>query len=121
LHYQADPHEEAKLVRCTAGAVYDVAVDLRAGSETLGRWVGVDLSAENRLALYVPEGCAHGFLTLADGSEVAYQMSEFHFPDASRGVRYDDPAFAINWPGDVLVVNERDRSYPDFTAVEVPS
>ena len=121
LHYQAAPHEEAKLVRCTSGAVYDVAVDLRAGSETLGRWVGVDLSPENRLALYVPEGCAHGFLTLADGSEVAYQMSEFHFPDASRGVRYDDPAFAINWPGDVLVVNERDRSYPDFTAVEVPS
>ena len=121
LHYQAAPHEEAKLVRCTSGAVYDVAVDLRAGSETLGRWVGVDLSPQNRLALYIPEGCAHGFLTLADGSEVAYQMSEFHFPDASRGVRYDDPAFAINWPGDVLVVNERDRSYPDFTAVEVPS
>lgn len=121
LHYQAAPHEEAKLVRCTSGAVYDVAVDLRAGSETLGRWVGVELSPQNRLALYVPEGCAHGFLTLADGSEVAYQMSEFHFPDASRGVRYDDPAFAINWPGDVLVVNERDRSYPDFTAVEVPS
>ena len=121
LHYQAAPHEEAKLVRCTSGAVYDVAVDLRAGSETLGRWVGVELSPQNRLALYVPEGCAHGFLTLADGSEVAYQMSEFHFPDASRGVRYDDPAFAINWPGDVLVVNERDRSYPDFTAVGVPS
>lgn len=121
LHYQAAPHEEAKLVRCTSGAVYDVAVDLRAGSETLGRWVGVELSPQNRLALYVPEGCAHGFLTLADGSEVAYQMSEFHFPDASRGVRYDDPAFAINWPGDVLVVNERDRSYPYFTAVEVPS
>ena len=121
LHYQAAPHEEAKLVRCTSGAVYDVAVDLRAGSETLGRWVGVELSPQNRLALYVPEGCAHGFLTLADGSEVAYQMSEFHFPDASRGVRYDDPAFAINWPGDVLVVNERDRSYPDFTAVGVPA
>ena len=121
LHYQAAPHEEAKLVRCTAGAVYDVAVDLRAGSRTLCRWVGVELSARNRLALYVPEGCAHGFLTLADDSEVAYQMSEFHDPDASRGVRYDDPAFAIDWPGDVVVANERDRSYPDFPAVEVPS
>ena len=121
LHYQAAPHEEAKLVRCTAGAVYDVTVDLRPGSTTLCRWVGVELSAQNRLALYVPEGCAHGFLTLADDSEVAYQMSEFHSPDAARGVRYDDPAFAIDWPGDVVVVNERDRSYPDFRAVEVPS
>jgi dTDP-4-dehydrorhamnose 3,5-epimerase len=121
LHYQAAPHEEAKLVRCTAGAVYDVAVDLRAGSETLCGWVGVELSARNRLALYVPEGCAHGFLTLADDAEVTYQMSAFHSPDAARGVRYDDPAFAIDWPEAVLVVNERDRSYPDFTAVEVPS
>jgi len=121
LHYQAAPHEEAKLVRCTAGAVYDVAVDLRVGSRTQCRWVGVELSAQNRLALYVPEGCAHGFLTLADDTEVAYQMSDFYAPDSSRGVRHDDPAFAIDWPGDVVVVNERDRSYPDFTAVEVPS
>ena len=121
LHYQAAPHEEAKLVRCTAGVVYDVAVDLRAGSETLCSWVGVELSAENRLALYVPEGCAHGFLTLADDSEIVYQMSAFHSPEAARGVRYDDPAFAVDWPDEVVLVNERDRSYPDFTALEVPS
>jgi dTDP-4-dehydrorhamnose 3,5-epimerase len=121
LHYQAPPHEEAKLVRCTAGAVFDVAVDLRAGSATYCGWVGVELSADNRLAIYVPEGCAHGFLTLADGTEIEYQMSEFHAPEASRGVRFDDVAFGIEWPGDVVVVNERDRTYPDFAVAEVGS
>jgi dTDP-4-dehydrorhamnose 3,5-epimerase len=121
LHYQAPPHEEAKIVRCTAGAVFDVAVDLRAGSATYCEWVGVELSAENRLAIYVPEGCAHGFLTLADDTEIEYQMSEFHAPDAARGVRFDDAAFGIEWPGDIVVVNERDRTYPDFTAAEVSS
>jgi dTDP-4-dehydrorhamnose 3,5-epimerase len=115
MHYQAAPHEEAKLVRCTSGSIFDVAVDLRTGSTTFGRWVGTELSAENRHALYVPEGCAHGFLTLTDDSEVVYQISEFHAPDAARGVRWDDPAIGIDWPGDVLVLNERDRSYPDFT------
>jgi dTDP-4-dehydrorhamnose 3,5-epimerase len=116
MHYQATPHEEAKLVRCTSGSIFDVAVDLRTGSATFRRWVGTELSAENRLAMYVPEGCAHGFLTLTEESEVAYQISEFHAPDAARGVRWNDPAFGIDWPEDVLVVNERDRSYPDFTA-----
>jgi dTDP-4-dehydrorhamnose 3,5-epimerase len=114
LHYQAAPHEEAKLVRCTSGAIFDVAVDLRPDSSTFRDWFGVELSAENRLALYVPEGCAHGFLTLADDSEVHYQISQAYAPDAGRGVRWDDPAFAIRWPGDVVVINERDRSYPDF-------
>jgi dTDP-4-dehydrorhamnose 3,5-epimerase len=108
-------------VRCTAGAVFDVAVDLRAGSDTLCDWVGVELSAENRLALYVPEGCAHGFLTLADDSEVSYQMSEFHVPNAARGARFDDPAFGIEWPGEIVVINERDRTYPDFVTAEPPS
>ena len=115
LHYQAGPHEESKLVRCTSGAIYDVAVDLRPTSPTLARWVGVELSAENRFALYVPEGCAHGFLTLTDDAEVSYQMSEFHAPDAARGVRFDDPAFSIDWPIEVSVVNERDRTYADFS------
>ena len=115
MHYQATPHEEAKLVRCTSGSIFDVAVDLRTESATFRRWVGAELSAETRLAVYVPEGCAHGFLTLTDDSEVAYQISEFHAPDAARGVRWDDPAIGIDWPADVLVVNERDRSYPDFT------
>lgn len=116
LHYQEAPHEEAKLVRCTAGAIFDVAVDLRPASATYLRWFGCELSAENRLALYVPEGCAHGFLTLTDASEVTYQISEFWVPDASRGVRWDDDAFGIEWPGEVAVINERDRTYPDFEA-----
>lgn len=116
LHYQAAPHEEAKLVRCTAGAIFDTAVDLREGSPTYKTWFGLELSAENRLALYIPEGCAHGFLTLSDGAEVAYQISERYRPEAGRGVRFDDPAFAIEWPGRVVVINDRDRNYPDFEA-----
>jgi dTDP-4-dehydrorhamnose 3,5-epimerase len=116
MHYQAAPHEEAKLVRCTSGSIFDVAVDLRTESATNRRWVGTELSAGNRLAMYVPKGCAHGFLTLTDDSEVAYQISEFHAPDAARGVRWNDPAIGIDWPGEVLVINERDRSYPDLAA-----
>ena len=115
LHYQAAPHEEAKLVRCTAGR--DLRRRRRPAAGRRRRsasWFGVELSAENRLALYVPEGCAHGFLTLADDSEVAYQISQPYVPEAGRGVRWDDPAFGIEWPGDVVVINERDRAYPDF-------
>jgi dTDP-4-dehydrorhamnose 3,5-epimerase len=118
MHFQAAPYEEAKLVRCTSGALFDVAVDLRPGSPTFGAWFGVELSARNRRALYIPEGCAHGFLTLEDGCEVHYQISERYVPEASRGVRWNDPAFAISWPGDVVVINERDRSYAD---VSLPS
>jgi dTDP-4-dehydrorhamnose 3,5-epimerase len=114
LHYQVAPHEEAKLVRCTAGAVFDVAVDIRPTSESFRQWFGVELSAESRLGLYVPEGCAHGFLTLTDDSEVAYQISESWAPEAGRGVRWNDPAFGIEWPEDVVVINERDRTYSDF-------
>jgi dTDP-4-dehydrorhamnose 3,5-epimerase len=121
MHFQVAPHEETKLVRCTAGAIFDVAVDLRPESRTFKHWVGVELSAENRLALYVPEGCAHGFLTLADDSEVTYQMSAPHVPEAARGVRYDDPAFGIEWPGEIVVINERDRTYPDVAVAEVVS
>ena len=99
LHYQAAPHEEAKLVRCTAGAIFDVAVDLRPGSATFRRWVGVELSAQNRHALYVPEGCAHGFLTLDDDSRSRYQMSAPHVAEAARGVRFDDPAFGDRLAG----------------------
>jgi dTDP-4-dehydrorhamnose 3,5-epimerase len=114
MHYQAAPHREAKLVRCTAGAVHDVIVDLRAGSPTRGRWLGVDLDAEARNALYVPPGFAHGFLTLRDGAEVFYQMGEFYVPDAARGFRWDDRAFAIEWPFPPSTVSERDSAYPDF-------
>jgi dTDP-4-dehydrorhamnose 3,5-epimerase len=114
MHYQAAQNAEAKLVRCTAGAIYDVVVDLRPGSKTLCEWFGVELTAENRRALFIPEGLAHGFLTLADTSEVFYQMSEFYAPDAARGVRWDDPAFGIEWPAPVAVISVRDSSYRDF-------
>ena len=115
MHYQRKPHEEAKLVRCTMGAIHDVIVDLRPGSRTYRRWHGVQLSADNRRALYIPKGVAHGFLTLQDASEVYYQMAHFFRPESATGVRWDDPAFGIEWPGEVHVISERDRTYPDFT------
>jgi dTDP-4-dehydrorhamnose 3,5-epimerase len=115
MHYQASPHEEAKLVRCTMGAIFDVIVDLRPASDTYLESFGAELSAENHRALYVPEGCAHGFLTLTDDSEVFYQMTEFYAPESARGLRWNDPAVAIEWPGPVVVISERDRTYPDYT------
>jgi len=114
LHYQAAPHAEAKLVRCTRGEIFDVALDLRPDSPAFQRHVALTLSADDRRALYIPPGCAHGFETLADDCEVLYQISEFHVPEAARGVRWDDPAFAIPWPLAPAVISERDRSYPDF-------
>jgi dTDP-4-dehydrorhamnose 3,5-epimerase len=115
MHYQVAPHEEAKLVRCARGSIHDVVIDLRAGSATLGRHFAVTLSAENRRMLYVAEGFAHGFQTLEDDTEVCYQISEFYVPAAARGVRWDDPAFGIEWPLADPILNERDRCYPDFT------
>jgi dTDP-4-dehydrorhamnose 3,5-epimerase len=114
MHFQLPPHEEGKLVRCTAGAVYDVAVDLRADSPSYRRWVGVELSTENRWALYVPPGCAHGFVTLTDDAEVFYQISAPYHPESARGVRWDDPALGIRWPRQPVVMSERDRSWPDL-------
>jgi dTDP-4-dehydrorhamnose 3,5-epimerase len=114
LHYQAEPHREAKLIRCTAGAVFDVMLDLRPESPTYRKWLGFELSAENRTMLYVPEGCAHGYLTLRDDSEVHYLVSEVYAPQSERGVRWDDPAFAIEWPGPVRVISEKDRAHPDY-------
>ena len=114
LHYQADPDGEAKLVRCTRGAIFDVAVDLRPRSETYCRWFGVELTADNRRMLYIPVGMAHGFQTLQAQSEVHYQMSHPYLPDQARGVRFDDPAFGIPWPLPDPIVSERDRSFPDF-------
>jgi dTDP-4-dehydrorhamnose 3,5-epimerase len=119
MHYQAVPHSEAKLVRCTAGAIFDVALDLRFDSSTYCGWVGVELSAANGSSLYIPEVCAHGFLTLTDNADVAYQISVSHVPEAGRGVRWDDPAFGIDWPEPVVVINARDAAYPDFTPVAV--
>ena len=114
MHYQVEPHAEAKLVRCTRGAIYDVVVDLRKQSPTFKNWIAVNLSAEKRNMVYIPEGCAHGFLTLEDSSEVFYQMSEFYDAESARGVRWDDAAFQIGWPERVAVISERDRTYPDF-------
>ena len=114
MHYQQAPHEEAKLVRCTRGAICDVIVDLRRDSATFGRHVMVELSAESRRMLYIPERFAHGFQTLEDDTEVLYQMSQFYEPESARGFRWNDPAFAIALPLPVSVVSERDRAYPDF-------
>lgn len=114
MHYQNAPYEEAKLVRCTRGAIFDVIVDLRRHSQTRGRWIGVELTSDNRRALYIPEGFAHGFQTLESDSEVFYQMSaEFH-PEAARGVRWNDPALCIQWPLLNPTVSVRDAGYLDF-------
>jgi len=114
IHYQDEPYREAKLVRCTQGAIYDVAVDLRPDSTTFRHWVAAVLSAENRHMLYIPEGCGHALLTLTDNTEVFYQMSEFYHPESARGVRFDDPAFEIVWPEKIEVISERDRKCPNF-------
>jgi dTDP-4-dehydrorhamnose 3,5-epimerase len=114
MHFQAPPHGEVKLIRCTAGAVHDVIVDLRADSPTFRQWASIELSGENRRTLYVPEGFAHGYVTLTDDAEMLYQMSVPHHAPAARGVRWNDPAFAIAWPLEPLVISERDASYADF-------
>ena len=113
LHFQAPPHEEIKLVSCTRGAVFDVAVDVRAGSRSRGRWVGVELSADNGSTLYIPAGFAHGFQTLTDDAQVLYHISERYHPEASHGVRWDDPDLAIAWPqAEHRVISSRDRALP---------
>lgn len=121
LHYQVAPHEEGKLVRCTRGRVWDVVVDLRPESHTHCRWVAVELDADEMRSLFIPAGCAHGYQTLTDDSELHYQMARAHVPGAGRGVRWDDPAFAISWPdppaGGERILSARDRTFPDYVAV----
>lgn len=112
LHYQADPKPEAKLVRATSGRVFDVAVDLRPQSPTYRKWAAAELDAARHNAFYIPAGCAHGFLTLEDGCTLFYQMSESYVPELARGVRWDDPAFNIDWPFAPIVISERDANYP---------
>ncbi len=116
MHYQAEPHGESKLVRCVRGAIFDVAVDLRDDSPTYRGWYGVELSVDNGLAFYIPAGMAHGFQTLTDDCEVLYQMGYPYVPEAATGVRFDDPAFAIEWPpaDGERTISERDLAYPDF-------
>lgn len=112
MHFQLEPHAEAKLVRCTAGAIFDVIVDIRAASPTLHRWFGVDLTAQNRRSLFIPPGFAHGFVTLVDESEVHYMISMPYVAEAGRGLRWDDPAIDISWPITPLVISARDAAYP---------
>jgi dTDP-4-dehydrorhamnose 3,5-epimerase len=114
MHFQTSAHWEVKLVRCTAGAVYDVIVDLRRESPTHAQWFGAELDAAQGTALYIPKGFAHGFQTLVDGAEVLYMMADPYVPGAASGVRFDDPAFGIEWPLAVRSINERDRSWPDY-------
>jgi dTDP-4-dehydrorhamnose 3,5-epimerase len=116
MHYQVAPAAETKLVRCTRGALWDVIVDLRPGSRTFLEHVGVELSAENGRQLFVPELFAHGYITLADDTEAAYQVGEFYAPDAERGIRYDDPALGISWPVPVEVISDKDAAWPAFVA-----
>lgn len=116
MHFQREPHAETKLVRCTGGSLQDVIVDLRPDSPTFTRWTAVELSAENRLALYIPKGLAHGFQTLVARTEVVYAISEPYAPESSSGVRWDDPAFAIEWPpAESRILSEKDIAWPDFT------
>jgi dTDP-4-dehydrorhamnose 3,5-epimerase len=114
MHYQVKPSEEAKLIRCTRGAVYDVVIDIRKHSPTFGKWLSFELTEWNRKSLFVPEGFAHGFLTLADNSELLYQMSEFFRPETARGIRWNDPVFEIYWPQEITAISEKDKTYPDF-------
>jgi dTDP-4-dehydrorhamnose 3,5-epimerase len=118
MHYQVAPYEEAKLVQCPRGAIYDVIVDLRPASATFRRWVATELTAENRLMVYVPEGFAHGFQTLEDDTEVYYQITEFYVPESGRGFRWNDPGFDIRWPSAERIISDRDNSYPDFGKVK---
>ena len=112
MHFQNEPHAETKLVRCTQGAIYDVAIDLRVDSPTRYRWVGEELTSANHRMVYIPVGFAHGYQTLTDDTEISYQTSEYYHPESADGVRWDDPAFALKWPLAVTVITERDANYP---------
>jgi len=120
LHWQHPPHAESKLVRCTGGAVYDAFVDLRPDSETYMEAFGVELSVDNRRMAFVPEGCAHGYLTMTDDAEVSYFVSAAYAPGAEHGIRYDDPAVDLDWPVPVTVVSDKDRAWPDWTDARHP-
>ncbi|MGE0405785.1 MAG: dTDP-4-dehydrorhamnose 3,5-epimerase [Candidatus Korobacteraceae bacterium] len=114
MHFQREPHGEAKLIRCVRGAIYDVILDLRPESPTYTQWIGVELTQDNRKLLYVPEGFGHGFITLTDDTEVFYHVSEFYHPESEGGIRWNDPAFQVEWPLEPRIISEKDRSWPDF-------
>jgi dTDP-4-dehydrorhamnose 3,5-epimerase len=115
LHYQTAPHQEVKIVRCSRGAMFDVILDLRPDSPTYKQWFGMELNEDNATMLYVPEGCATGYLTLVDNTEMYYHATEFYHPESATGVRYNDPAFSIEWPGDINVLSDNDKNWPDYT------
>ena len=117
MHYQVAPHAEAKLVRCTMGSIYDVIIDLRPNSKTYLQWISVELSAENRKMIYIPQGFAHGLQTLVDNTEVFYQMSAFYAPEHARAVRWNDPQFKIHWPEAERTISEKDQNIEDFDPV----
>jgi dTDP-4-dehydrorhamnose 3,5-epimerase len=119
LHYQVTPHEETKLVRCSAGKILDVIVDLRKGSPTFKRWAAFELSSQNHRILYIPEGFAHGFQTLEDNTEIVYQLSEYYHPESARGVSWDDPVLKIDWPLPVAVMSERDKNLPSLDQADL--
>ena len=116
IHWQEEPHGECKLIRCTRGAVWDVLLDMRPDSVARGRWIGVELSASGGLELYAPRGVAHGFITLADDTELHYQMAGRYSPEHARGVRWDDPAFGVRWPREPVAMSDADRTRPDHAA-----
>jgi len=118
MHFQVQPHAQEKLVRCTLGSICDVIIDLRPQSETYCQWLSVELTAENRKMLYIPEGFAHGFQTLEDHSEVSYQLFELYHPESERGVRWNDPCFNVQWPLEVTVISERDNTYADYQRLQ---
>ena len=120
MHYQVDPYQETKLVRCTRGALYDVIIDLRPNSSTYKQWFGIELTQDNYTMLFVPEDFAHGFVTLEDNTEAIYQVSEFYTPGAEQGIRWNDPGIAIDWPIEPGVVSEKDASWPDFSDLKKP-
>jgi dTDP-4-dehydrorhamnose 3,5-epimerase len=114
MHYQIEPHEENKFVSCVRGEIYDVVLDLRPASPSRGLWIGSKLTAEGFETVFVPKGCAHGFLTLSDDTVVQYDISEFHHPQSARGVRYDDPSFGVKWPEKPVVISAHDLAFPPY-------
>lgn len=114
MHYQVAPYQESKLIRCTRGAIFDVIIDLRPHAPTYKQWVGVELTADNYTMFFVPEDFAHGFQALADHTEIFYQVSQFYTPGSEKGIRFNDPAFDVQWPLEVSVISDKDRNWPDF-------
>jgi len=118
MHYQTNPYEEEKLVRCSKGKIFDVIIDIRKNSKTFKKWIGVELSEKNLRMIYIPKGMAHGFLTLEGNTEIVYQISQYYSLEHSNGIRWNDPKFSIKWPNEISILSEKDKNYPDFNENE---